>query len=696
MDKINLTFILAFLLGSIIIAGLVLNIVGLVKIWLMAIISLIIIGLFYAFFIRKGIKIEKEELILAGVTVIVGVALALMSRYPFSDFWWYHTKNWFIANYLLDFGKFISWIPFWHFGYPLLVMYGPGSHILAVFFTRLLGINLFYGEVIINIASYVMLVLSLNLFLNRHISKKIAFLSSLLVAISPRLFNEVFIQGHYTNILALSFGLIGLNLLEQKDWKSIILFSVFMFLSLITHLSFFTILMLASILTFLLLRRFKDIKTIAKFALPIAISAFWLLPAVAESVYWHGTTQGPNPLVIYLLSFGPFILLIFYGMHIMRKEKMDYLLAFITSLFIISLIPLLLFPILPSTLTNLLQKIFVDTFKPTVTASILMILPITIAINHLIKNAKYKKIGMTFLLLFLIFCFFTNYVYLKQDAVGVIKFNDNYYRDNSYTKLYLANYNSIKKQMSSEEQAYNIDAIIGPEIFNVLVSSGPPAPSPRKNLELGKEGYTAYLRDNGVRVSLFRGKQDLDDYQLVDNLGFYEERLYGFSFDYIKGILRDGVLLDYIINPEDYPSKKEDRQLAIYWTRNAGKLIDDGLSDEKVTASVFGRQVDLSKKLSYEIGIDNITILTRNTQNNKLKIGFNYSPHWKALIDGNKSRIEKTELDAMSIDVPANAKKVELIWMYSIFDYLGIAISLLAIILIILYGSSSLGSRHKP
>ena len=61
-----------------------------------------------------------------------------------------------------------------------------------------------------------------------------------------------------------------------------------MFLTLVTHFSFFIILAMSVVLTFIFLRRFKDYKIILKFVVPILLSLFWLLPAVVESQFWHG------------------------------------------------------------------------------------------------------------------------------------------------------------------------------------------------------------------------------------------------------------------------------------------------------------------------------------------------------------------------------------------------------------------------
>ncbi len=679
MEKRNIAVILGLLLGSIIISGLMLNTISYVKIWLMAILALLLLALFYWVFIKKDAISEKYEIVLVVVTLAISLAMVVLSKFPFSDFWWYHEKNWFILHYLLDLGKLTGWVPFWHFGNPLLQMYAPGSHVLVIFFTKIFSINQFYAEIIVNALSYILLILALNMFLTKHTDKKIAFLSSLFVAVSPRLFNEAFIQGHYTNLLSLAFGLIGLSFLESKEKKDKILFTVFIFLSLITHFSFFTIILLSTALAITLLLRFKDYKLLGKFIIPIALAAFWLLPAIIESRYWQGTTEGPSPFIIYLLSFGPFLLLAFYGMYKMHKNKMSYVLAFSISFLIMSLLPVFLFPVLPDGIRNMLQKLFVDTFKSTVTASIFLVVPIVVGLKDIINSKKYRKLGYLLMGLFVAFSLYTDYVYARQDAINVVQFNKEYYKDNSYTQFYLNNYAAIKKTIYGEDVIYNLDPIFGPGLFNVFVASGPPAPAPKRNLGIKREDYLEYLKDNNVRLNVINYKVNQEDYQRVNALGFYTVKEYEISLDYFKKIINDGKLFDYLLKPEKYPSKTEEKEVTIQLAKEHGEFIEDTTNESS---------------LNYDIDGQNIIIYPKNSA--KIKIGFNYSPHWKAYADGKRIKIEKNEFDTMELDIPANAKKVELIWKNSAADYIGIVISLAAIALIILYCNSSLGSRHKP
>ncbi len=663
MEKRNIAVISGLLLGSIIIAGLALNTISYVKIWLMAILALLLFILFYWVFVKKDVVLEKYEIVLATVTLAISLAMVVLSKFPFSDFWWYHEKNWFILHYLLDLGKLTGWVPFWHFGNPLLQMYAPGSHVLVIFFTKILSINQFYAEVLVNVISYALLILALNLFLTKYTDKKIAFLASLFVAVSPRLFNEAFIQGHYTNLLALAFGLIGLSLLESKEKKDKILFTIFIFLSLITHFSFFTIILLSTALTLTLVMRFKDYKLLGKFLIPIALSAFWLLPAIIESRYWQGTTEGPSPFIIYLLSFGPFLLLAFYGGYKMYKNKINYVLALSISFIIMSLLPVFLFPVLPEGIRNMLQKLFVDTFKSTVTASIFLIVPIVVGLKEIIRHAKYRKFGYLLVGLFVAFSLYTDYVYVRQDAIDVIQFNKEYYRDNSYTQFYLNNYAAIKKVLYSDDAIYNLDPILAPGLFNAYVASGPPAPSPKRNLGINREDYLEYLKDNNVRLNVVNYKVDPEDYQRVNALGFYTVKEYEISMSYFNNIINEGNLVDYIIRPERYPSRTEDKEMTIQLVKEHGELVED---------------ITNESSLDYEVDGQNIIIYPKNSVNTKIKVGFNYSPHWKAYADGKRIQIEKTAVDSMELNLPGNTKKVELIWGYGLADYAGIIISLLA------------------
>ncbi len=274
MENRNFVTAIALFLGSLIVSGLLLNIFSLFKPWIVLLLGLALAGLILWHFKDKIILPDRNELVLLIITLAISLGMLVINKFPFSDFWWYHAKNWFIVNYLLDMGKIITWIPFWHFGYPLLQMYGPGSHIIAVLATKILGIPVFYGGIITNIIAYVLLILTFYAFVSKHLEKKLALFSAVIVAISPRLFNEVFIQGHYPNLLALAFGLLGLSFFNEEDKKSRMLFAIFMFLSLITHFSFFTILLFAAAISLILLRKFKDYKKLARFIIPIMLAGF--------------------------------------------------------------------------------------------------------------------------------------------------------------------------------------------------------------------------------------------------------------------------------------------------------------------------------------------------------------------------------------------------------------------------------------
>ncbi len=657
MSNDNIATKIGLFLGSIIISGLVLDRIGYFSILLLTIFSIIIFVLLYYFLLNKT-KVNRYEIILSCFLVFISLLLIMFRKFPFSDFWWYHEKNWIIANYLYDIGKVIHWMPFWHFGDPLLHLYGPGSHIIVIFFTKLLSINIFYAEIIVNSLTYLILILALNLFLSKHISNKLAFFSSLFIAISPRLFNEVFIQGHYPNLLSLAFGLIGLSFLDSKNKKELILFSFFMFLSLITHFSFFTILMLATFLTFIISRKFKDYKILFRFALPILLAAFWLLPAIIEAKYWHGIVPGPSPIILYLLSFGPLLILVLFGFYYLFKDKQSYLSYFIISLLILSFVPFILFPLLPGSINNLLQKVFVDTFKSTVTTSIFLAVLIAVVISKAIKNIRYRKLGISLLVLFIIFSVYLDYLYTRQDAVDVIKFNDEYYRADNYNKLLINNYDKIKLILNDKNKIYGIDSIFAPQLFKVFTAYGPPIPAPKRVLEYNEVDYIKLLEDNGVDIFLLEKKDYSDEIDEINTLGYYNEIVYDLSYSYIKKIVKEGNLFNYLVYPEEFPSSKVQKELVLYKADNFNRNITD-----------------------YEIA-DGRIVISPKTEG-IVRINVNYSPHWKAYIDGEKVKIEKDKYDFVVIKTDKDDKEIILKWEKNIYDYIGIIISIMVLIFII-------------
>ncbi len=674
---------------------------------------------------------KKEKLkwfMLIVLLLVIPIITFLTRSFPSTDFWWYHIKNWFLLNNINLFG----FNPYWHLGYPLLVMYAPLSHLIILFVTKITSLNLIYSELIINALTYIFLVISFFLFLKKYTYEKLAYLTALLLAISPRLINEIFIQGHYPNLLSLSFGLLALIFLDLTNKKEKFLFILFMFLSLITHLSFFLIISITTFITLLIIDRKKLINFVKYAIIAVLISSFWLIPAVIESKYWAVSSLSPNPFIFYLLSFGPFLLLILIGLVLSYKQKLKFILTFSLTLIIISLATRYIFPYLPNLISTLLNKIFVETFKTTVTSIIFLTIFLALFFLKLFKT-KFKYLSTVLLICYVLFSFSLIYIYIKQDSTNIFFINKEAYKDDPYTDFY------TNSEIPPDSSRYLIDASFGIRLLNVHSSSGPPAPMPRRNLYFNNEtDFYDFL--SFADTSLFITTKNLS-YTKLDNLGGYLDYEYDFSLNYFNSIIKNNNLLDYIKNPKSFPSSSNIAEFYLYQSNKANPLIvvsdyypivfnsNEKLVDYKDyliknryyiipiveskndLSSIFKKatniddikfiDLDIDTSLSYSFAKNEIRIYPKKQDSETpIYIKINYSPHWHTYVNDKKIPIYNAFPDLMLVIAPSNTDRIILKWVKSIYDYIGIILTIIGIILaffyIIHFDKDNQDTQRKP
>jgi len=671
-------------------------------------------------------KYKKHLLLLFGASLLIPLFMLIIKRFPSSDFWWYHAKNWYLLKYLLPSGKIIGWNPFWHLGYPILQMYGLGAHLLVLFLIKIFGFSLISSELLINSLAYILLIISFFIFLVKYVNFKLAYISAFLLIIFPRLFNEVFIQGHYTNLLALSFGLIGLSFLDTRSIVRKILFILFMTLSLITHHSFFIILATAIILTTFFTQDKKVIfRTILKLILPIILISFWLIPAIIESKYWGVKSLSPNPLVLYLLSYGPFLIICFIGIaSLFVKKRFKWIVFFISSLFFLSLASRYIFPHLLWFISNLLNKIFVETFKSTVVGSIFLIVGLAYVIIKCTESKKWKYLGAIILIGYILFSFFLINLYIKQDTTKLIFRDDDVFKKDSYNELYIKNFDKLKGliEINSLDNRYSISSMIGVRLFKVPAVQGVPAPMPRRYSLLDKDMENKFFRFSGTKLFISEEIDKKDSLPLGDYTYYY----FDFNLDLFKEIIKNKNLLNYLKHPEEFPSRIENGTLYIYKIRNPEEVIeiskfrpiayiakkelwDNSLVEEEkyripITHFKKDKNIDpyflkvsnkgdikfipleLNTKIDSKIEIEKINIFTEKINEYiPVYIKINYSPHWKAYIEKEEIPVYNIFPDFMLILVPPGTEKVELIWEKTIYDYIGLIFSLLGLLLVVFW-----------
>ncbi len=715
------TYSLGLGIGILVLIGIILSELKLfsvtlpIKILFITILSLLSILFFIN--LRFFIKDKKENtkfLIIFCLSLAIPIITFLISKFPATDFWAYHAKNIFLWNFLLPIKQtFVNWVPFWHIGYPLLQMYAPGTHILVIISTLITGLPVIFNDILINIVSYIFTVLAFYVFVSRFSNKKIAFISSVLLIFFARFINEVFIQGHHTNFLALGFGFLGLSIIGLKERTKIdhLLFVFFMFLCLIFHHSLFALLALSFFITFLFIDIWRAIKIALGLFISILLAGFWLFPALIEQVYWADTLTGFNPIFIYLVSLGPFILLALYGLFKLFK-KYKVLSYFTTVLAFLSIIPVVVFPYLPLGLARILNKVFIGRFKATILTSILLLVFLSYGFFKIIKSIKFKKIGYFLLILWFIFSGLLINVYLRQDGIKLIEDNGIITKD-SCEKLYLFdNYERLKPYLTDNKYRYYADPNILPLLFNVSGVKGSMGPRPRRDYIITPKEYNDYLSFVGAKIFITQEDLISDEYEFLFNLGNCTEKIYDFSFSMFKNPIK------YFLEPEKFPTKIEIHNFKVYRAKNVRPVIEipefkpviylGRLNEEELILKKYYKIPLLQEKietglevnnildikpiefngkntLDYNIGIEKISInLEKSDKKVPIYIKINYSPHWKAYDeDGNKLKIYRTFTDLMLIEV-ANTNTVELIWEKTTYDLIGSIISIIGLILLII------------
>ncbi len=672
-------------------------------------------------------KIHKKHfLILLGISLVIPIFMLIIKRFPSTDFWWYHAQNWYLLNYLSPLGKIIGWNPFWHLGHSFLQMYAPGGYVFVLLLTKLFSLSLISAELLTVSLAYILLIISFFIFLAKYTNIKLAFVSALLLIVFPRLFNELFIQGHYYNFLALSFGLIGLSFLKSESIKGKIVFLLFMSLCLITHHTFFIILFVTTFLTTIFTQRDLKIilKTLFKMSLPILLISFWLIPAIIESKYWGVGTTSYNSLILYLLSYGPFLMICFIGVGFLLKNKnFRWIGFFISSLFFLSIASVYIFPYLPSFISGLLNKIFIATFKLTVVSSIFLIVGLAYVIIKCMKYKKWRYFGVAILVGYALFSFFSINLYIKQDATGLLFNGDDAFKKDSYNELYLKNFDNLQDliEINSLDNRYFIDPMVGIRLFKTPSVQGIVSPRPRRDLLLDKNTEDEFFKFSGNKLFVTSKEPDKDGFLI----GNYTVKYFDLNLGLLKDIKNRG-FLNYLRHPEEFHSKIENKELYAYKVKEPERIIETSkfkpiayiakeelgdkslIEEEKYRipiahfkkdkdidpyfVKVFDEEeieflpLELDSQVKSKIEINKITISTKKIEEyTPIYIKINYSPHWKAYIEKEELQVYNIFPDFMLVLVPPNTEKVELIWENTFYDLIGLIMSGIGVIILIIF-----------
>ncbi len=177
------------------------------------------------------------------------------------------------------------------YGYPVANFLYPGFMYMATPF-HLLGFGLVDSIKILLIASFIFSGVFTFLWLKTMFGNVPSLIGSILFVYTPYHLFDLYKRGSVGEVVALTFLPLILYGVEKKNYYII---SLSMFLFIVSHNSM-ALLFLPVIISYILIRHFLDKKIFIGIGTGIALSSFFILPAVFELSYtYFGKTSISNP-----------------------------------------------------------------------------------------------------------------------------------------------------------------------------------------------------------------------------------------------------------------------------------------------------------------------------------------------------------------------------------------------------------------